>query len=350
MELFEYKKFKDINLSDNFFNSLKRDYSEFENWFNRKASEDESAYIQTINNKIEGFLYLKVENGPITDLTPSLMDNKTVKIGTMKINPHGTRLGERFIKKSIDYAIINDVKVIYVTVFDKHKALIDMYKKYGFEEFGTKSSPNGIEKVLVKRLDVIQNDFIKDYPLINRKSDAYVLSIIPKFHTKLFPDSILNNENFDIVRDVSHTNSIEKIYICRMNGVTAFKPGDLIVIYRTSDGKGPAKYRSVVSSVCTVESIKSTNDFESFNDFKSHCKNYSIFSDAELRNFYNSIETYYVIKMTYNIAFPKRLTRGYLIDNIGLDENMYWGVFPLTTNQFNEILVDANVNSDYFIQ
>ncbi|MCX0367818.1 GNAT family N-acetyltransferase, partial [Clostridium perfringens] len=211
MECFEYKKFKDINLSDNFFDSLKKDYSEFENWFIKKATKDESAYTQTINNKIEGFLYLKVEKGPITDITPQLKDNKIIKIGTMKINPHGTRLGERFIKKSIDYAIQNDAKVIYVTVFDKHKALINMYIKYGFEEFGTKSSPNGTEKVLVKRLDVNKNDFVKDYPLINRTVNSYGLSIKPNFHTKLFPDSILKTEDFDIVRDVSHTNSIEKI-------------------------------------------------------------------------------------------------------------------------------------------
>ena len=53
--------------------------------------------------------------------------------------------------------------------------------------------------------------------------------------------------------------------------------------------------------------------------------------------------------MTYNIAFPKRLTRGHLIDNLDLDENMYWGVFPITNDQLNEILNDAEVNPNYFI-
>ncbi len=349
MELFEYKKFKDINLGDVFFNSLKEDYSEFENWFNRKASANESAYTQTVNNKIEGFLYLKPEDGPITDITPTLTDTKIVKIGTMKINPHGTRLGERFIKKSIDYAIQNDIKAIYVTVFDKHEALINMYIKYGFEEYGIKTSENGTEKVLLKRLDVVKDNFTKNYPLINKTSNAYVLSIIPKFHTKLFPDSKLANENFDIVRDISHTNSIEKIYICRMGGVRNFNPGDLVVIYRTTDIPGNARHRSVVSSLCTVESVKSTTEFKSFEDFKAHCKNYSVFTDAQLRSFYNSEITHYVIKMTYNIAFPKRLTRGHLIDNLDLDENMYWGVFPITNDQLNEILNDAEVNPNYFI-
>lgn len=41
----EYKKFADISLSDPFFDSLKTDYIEFEDWFKRKA--DNQAYVFT---------------------------------------------------------------------------------------------------------------------------------------------------------------------------------------------------------------------------------------------------------------------------------------------------------------
>ncbi|WP_145956470.1 hypothetical protein [Burkholderia pseudomallei] len=55
----EYKKFADISLSDPFFDSLKADYIEFEDWFKRKA--DNQAYVfYSEDGTLDGFLYLKV--------------------------------------------------------------------------------------------------------------------------------------------------------------------------------------------------------------------------------------------------------------------------------------------------
>ncbi|WP_194145603.1 hypothetical protein [Helicobacter apodemus] len=41
----EYKSFNEINLQDTFFDSLRQDYQGFDNWYNRKASQGEKAYI-----------------------------------------------------------------------------------------------------------------------------------------------------------------------------------------------------------------------------------------------------------------------------------------------------------------
>src|SRR5436190_953555 len=50
-----------ISVTDTFFDSFRRDYSGFDNWFNRKA--DETAYLcSSDNGKIQAFLYLKVED------------------------------------------------------------------------------------------------------------------------------------------------------------------------------------------------------------------------------------------------------------------------------------------------
>ena len=78
-----------------------------------------------------------------------------------------------------------------------------------------------------------------------------------------FSDSILKNEQkYDLIQDVSETNSIYKIYLCWMKGTRYLKTGDKLVIYRTSDFQGPAKYRSVCTSVCTVSEVKTFKDFE----------------------------------------------------------------------------------------
>src|SRR5690554_1908201 len=115
--------FRDIDLNDIFFDSLRESYREFDDWFRRKS--DEKAYIIVNDRKeLDGFLYLKLENGPIIDVKPIIDAEVVLKIGTFKINPHSTRLGERFIKKSLDHAIVAKADICYVTLFEKHEALL----------------------------------------------------------------------------------------------------------------------------------------------------------------------------------------------------------------------------------
>lgn len=347
-EKFLYQQFTEINLDDKFFDSLKKDYKEFSDWFNRKKSEGDSAFIQLIDNSLEGFLYLKQEDGPITDIEPTLDCEKALKIGTFKINPHGTRLGERFIKKSIDYAINENINYIYVTIFSHHDYLLNMFLKFGFKIHGSKTTPNGTENVLVKSISNIENNILLDYPKVKVDSNSYLLGIKPEYHTNLFPDSKLFNETFDVIKDVSHTNSITKIYVAKMYSLSALKPNDNLVIYRTSDKQGPAFYRSVATTVCTVQDIRKLKSFSTFDEFKKYCKNYSIFSDQELKAFFYSNQTYYAIKMIYNVSLNKRITQGRLINEVGINPQ-YWGFTKLTNDQFNSILELGEINNSYLI-
>lgn len=91
------KKFEEINLQNPFFQTLRDDYNGFDEWFIRKSKE--SAFVQYDScNKIIGFLYLKVETGKVEDVVPELYANRILKVGTFKIDAHGTKLGERFVK------------------------------------------------------------------------------------------------------------------------------------------------------------------------------------------------------------------------------------------------------------
>ncbi|WP_310730564.1 hypothetical protein [Burkholderia multivorans] len=74
---------------------------EFEDWFHRKAENWAYVFEQDDSNLIDGFLYLKIEDDPVEDVNPQLPAKRRVKVGTFKINAHGTKLGERFIKKDI---------------------------------------------------------------------------------------------------------------------------------------------------------------------------------------------------------------------------------------------------------
>ena len=349
MAYIEQKLFSDVDINDNFFDSLKKDYTEFLDWYDRKSDEGKKALVLYKDSQLLAFLYMKIESGIVDDVEPILESKRRLKVGTFKVEAHGTKLGERFIKRIFDTAITKDIDEIYLTIFEKHKSLIAIFKKFGFYEYGTKTTPNGKEFVLIKQLDKIKNDILKDYPLVQMENkNIFGLSIYPKFHTRLFSDSILNNESVDILEDKSYTNSIHKIYICAMGDVQKFNNGDILLIYRTKDDKGSARYRSVMTSICVVQEVLNINSFNTLENFLAYCEPYSIFTDEELKGFYETKKYPYIIKMTYNLSFKKRVTNGYLVDNIGLKPD-YWGVFGLNTIQFNQIIKAGEVNESLIV-
>jgi len=345
----ESKYFRDINISDEFFNSLKADYKEFTEWFVKKSSKDEPVFVLFEDMKLMAFLYLKVENDLDEKIEPNLKLKRRLKVGTLKIDAHGTKLGERFIKKIFDVAIHKKIHEIYVTIFEKHKGLLTLLETFGFYRHGTKSTQNGTELVLVKDIYNLKNNILKDYPIIQTDNkNIYGLSIYPMFHTRLFSDSILRNESVDILKDTSHTNSIHKIYICGMKDAEKFKKEDIILIYRTKD-RDPARFRSVISSICIIEEVENMNNFQNEEEYLKYCEPYSIFSIDELRGFYRTKKYPFIIKMTYNIALKKRVTNGQLIDNFSMPYNQYWGIFDVTHEQFNKIIKSGEVDESIII-
>lgn len=342
-----YRLFEDINLKDPFFDSLKADYSGFESWFLKK--KDHFAYVHfNENESIDGFLYYKIENDTVKDVNPEIKGNIILKIGTFKTNPHGTRLGERFIKLALDAARANHATKCYVTLFEKQTMLMNLFCTYGFKKYGLKQSVDGEEIVLVKDLKIFFDDLFWDYPLVNYKGNKYCIGIYPEYHTVMFPDSILKNEKEEILKDISFTNSIYKVYICRMHQAKVLKKGDILVVYRTNDGKGYAEYRAVATSICTVINVKEQDDFNNFEEFYQYASKYSVFNRNDLLARYNKGKCI-LIKMVYNLAFPKRITRKALIEKAGIPRENYWGFMKLNNKQFDKILELSEVDESAII-
>lgn len=350
----QIERFSDINLENPFFDSLRASYPEFDKWYLKKAVTGATAYCYYIDGVLKDFLYLKIEEEALADdITPVLPAKRRLKVGTFKVDNedrHTTR-GERFMKKIMDKAVAEDVDEIYVTMFptEELEKLIVMFEKFGFSHVADKKHEDGrSEYVLVKDMRTQVNDLLLDYPFVKKAdSDKYVLSINPEYHTKLFPDSILKNEQkYDLIQDVSETNSIYKIYICWMRDVKALMPGDKLVIYRTSDNKGPAAYRSVCTSVCTVCEVRTFGDFSNEDAFVKYTNRYSVFSEEELRGWYKAKSHFTVIKMVYNIAFTKKVINKVMKEQVGLCPN-YWGFFKLTDAQFDKLLELGAIDERY---
>lgn len=333
------KKFEDINLSDPFFDSLREDYEgqKFDQWFKKKGKE--SAYVFEDKSGIKGFLYLKIELSGERDylkVSPILSPKKRLKIGTFKIDSSGFRLGERFLKIIFDNARENEVEEIYVTLFeDKRQDVIrlkTLLEQWGFVKHGYKND-NG-ELVLVKSMNVydVTREPKLNYPLIKDGANAFILPIKAEYHTDLFPDKILKNENMHLYEEnLAHRYAIEKIYLTGAFNIKA-KQGDVILIYRMSD-QWYKSYSSVVTGLAIVQDIIPTKNVE---ECISICKNRSIFDEQSIRSFYGQYPT--VVKLLDFVSFKNPVTLQQLRELGVVDANS--GPRPFTSvtkDQFDSI-------------
>lgn len=128
-----------IDLNDMFFDSLRNDYLGFDDWFKKKQLQERKALVTKANGKIKSFLMMKIEdeNEKYDDYLEPFQPAKRLKISTFKVDDTGKRIGETFVKLIINQSIEEKVAEIYVTIFDKHKYLIEMLEDYGFK-FKTK--------------------------------------------------------------------------------------------------------------------------------------------------------------------------------------------------------------------
>lgn len=283
------KPISDIDLDSVFFDTLREDYGgvKFDNWFKKKASYGESAYIFENETGIKGFLYLKVEDFDEPDyfkVKPNLTPKRRLKVGTFKIERTGFRLGERFLKIIFDNAKRYGVAEVYVTLFENKRqevtALKNLMQEWGFILWGYKD--NG-EAVLVKDMQNYKwdEDPKFNYPLIKNTARHFILPIFPQYHTDLFPDNILRNEDMRLYEEnKGHRYAIEKMYLSAAYDIQA-TAGDVVLIYRTGEWE-PKHYTSVITGVAIIQEIIATKTDD---ERVRICKDKSIFTEEEIRAF-----------------------------------------------------------------
>ena len=140
--LIEEISVSDIDINDIFFDSLKKDYDGFENWFKKKQNDGYKAYVTTNDNKITSFLMLKIEDGNelYDDFSKPMIKCKRLKICTLKVSDNGKKIGDEFLKIILRKAQENNVDEIYVTLFRKYQSLIKFLKENNFEFYCYKNT------------------------------------------------------------------------------------------------------------------------------------------------------------------------------------------------------------------
>ncbi|MGB4774590.1 MAG: PIN domain-containing protein, partial [Daejeonella sp.] len=352
----QQKLFGELDLTDPFFDSLKEDYPGFERWFHSKANDKAYVTINKENDRLLSFLFLKTEDKAESyyDIQPTFTSKKRLKVGTFKVVSNGVRLGERFVKIIFDNAISQKVSEIYVTIFNKReeqRRLITLLEEWGFILHGTKGQN---ELVYVRdfspRFNLDNPKF--SYPYIGLTTNAFLIPIYPDYHTELLPDSYLKTESpEDYIEQEPHRNALSKVYICR-SIERNIKKGDIIIFYRTAQG-GSGYHTSVITTIGIAEG--KIDNIADENDFISKCRKRSVFSNEELKKFWNYNPRFrpFIINFLYVYSFKlgKRLNRKALLDlNIITGaENELRGLKKISSEQLITILNYTETNESIIV-
>ncbi len=303
-----------LDIGDEFFDSLREDYRGFDAWFNRKANEP--VYVCRSEGKLMALLYLKTESEreDYSDIAPEFARKKRLKIGTFKVALNGFRLGERFLKIVFDNALRFATEEIYVTIFRKRPEqdrLINLLEEYGFSLYGHKQGLSGQECVYVRDFGRVANRQSPKltFPYFSTQGGIFIVPIYPDYHTDLFPDSILRTESpCDFAENEPHRNAIAKVYVSR-SIERSLNSGDVVVFYRTG-----GYYKSVVTTIGIVDGL--AKRFRDGAEFVRKCRRRSVFTDEQLLVHwdYNRHNRPFIVNFLYAYSFPKRINMKRLIE------------------------------------
>ena len=284
-----------VDLSDEIFASLREDYPDFDQWFEKCRRQHRDCWSLQIDGKIAGLVVRKDES--FIEAGVSYPGSKILKVCTFKVRDEfrGEKFGELLLKQILWFGQINEYDVIYLTVFPKHTFLRDLLAYYGF--IGTKNLPSGelmMEKALLKGpIEVIPSDkfdFARtSYPRFYDGATAlkFCVPIRPDYHRRLFPEiafgaelPLFPNEKFGPVlrRGEARTpgNTIRKVYLSRAK-TKRLRPGDLLLFYMSKD-----ENYSSSQSVTTIAVAEQIFDAASTEDLIRLTAKRSVFSVEEL--------------------------------------------------------------------
>lgn len=331
-----------IDLNDTFFDSLRNDYLGFDDWFKKKQLQERKALVTKANGKIKSFLMMKIEdeNEKYDDYLESFQPAKRLKISTFKVDDTGKRIGETFVKLIINQAIEEKVAEIYVTIFDKHKYLIEMLEDYGFK-FKTKKrtyKSDGtveLENVLVKDM-INKKEFYPFFSIKDKK--VFIIPIKEEYHTLLFQDYEkyvqLSMEDLNGINTAA--NSLKKAYLCDSN-TTKIEPGSIVLFYSSG-------IKKAITSLGIVDAV--FNKFNTFEEMFSLVNKRTAYSETELKKFFKTNKLVILFKI-YNY-FKKEVPYSYLINN-KIVNGPIQTVTEIQNDKLMEILNECQIEKDIFL-
>ncbi|HML90622.1 MAG TPA: PIN domain-containing protein [Methylomusa anaerophila] len=235
-----------LDLNDKIFNSLKQDYPGFELWWRKKSREGTKARVNILEDgSLGAILIWKVEREAIAS-QPPLPIKKRLKISTFKVTNSGFKIGELFLKMSVEYAMKNEIGEVYLTHFTvSNDELVRLIEDFGFYRV----AKLGEEDVYLKNIIVTEFSCYtelspveisrKYYPSFYDGEDVkkFIVPILPKYHQKLFVEIAKQDSLFGADEFCVEGNTIKKAYLCHSQS-KKMEAGDILLFYESRTAKG----------------------------------------------------------------------------------------------------------------
>lgn len=234
-----------LNINDPFFNSLRTEYVEFENWFKKISREGRKCWVYYKKNRTIGALLIHKLEDESVDSEPPLPKRNRLKISTFKVEAKGHKIGELFIKMSVEYAIRNKLPEIYLTYFTKPSDdFVALITEYGFQKKARNKRGEGVFikeiipergklKSLLPRVEVSKSFWPNFYD--GSDINKFIVPIRPEYHDRLFVEKRSQVTLFEGAGEfIVEGNTIKKAYLCHSK-IKKISLGDILLFYRSRD-------------------------------------------------------------------------------------------------------------------
>lgn len=237
----------EIDKDQPFFDSLRRSYQGFDNWFQKCAVEKRKCWCIENNqgDLVAICIYKHEQDVKLTD-EGEIIHGYILKLCTFKVDiqARGKKLGERLLYIAFDYCVKNKMDWVYLHTFgEEQKTLVGLCLEYGFSCLGQYRQdevyikPMKLQTCTCSSLDSL----IRYYPYFqdNDTVQKFIIPIRPRYHEDLFPDfSSMKGSLFE--KDQSlyscQGNTIKKAYLCHAK-IKSIQKGDIVLFYRSNDRK-----------------------------------------------------------------------------------------------------------------
>ena len=266
-------------------------------WVNKCAKQDRKAYVLRIDNELSALLIYNKEASKEHELKN--INEDAIKICTLKVGDDtlGMKLGELFFNKMFALCISLNINYLYVTTYDKQKALIYLLEKFGFdkhEKFENNVGQTEIKFVKnLKKTEQKEKEGNKIHPYFREDVNKYVVPIQPKYYQTLFkdgnlrPPTLFDNQDFGL-QEVQG-NTIIKAYISKSSRQD-LEPNDLLFFYSSKN------YKSIEPLGVLIEHTRVNN----LTDLWGKVRSKTVYSQAELatwleKNKYLTVTTFRLV-------------------------------------------------------
>ncbi|WP_231476472.1 GNAT family N-acetyltransferase [Rhodococcus sp. UNC23MFCrub1.1] len=238
-----------LDLDQEVFDDLRADYADFTTWIGKVRADSENRacfVIREVDGTYAAVALVKlVETECVYGFSAPVSKISTFKVSSRRA---GNRYGELLLKAVFLAHHANGTSSTYVEVFPKHERLVDFLKLFGFLKQEELTSRD--ELVCVKSYKPASDaeptmssfDFHVRYgpPAIMRGTSTFVIPIVPRWHSQLFPDvaeEIVLDDQLPFPNFVGATtrpwgNAIRKAYLCNAP-TNQMKSGDTVLFYRS---------------------------------------------------------------------------------------------------------------------